>query len=237
MVGLTQGYNMNKACTKCGISKPLDEFYKSKSGKYGRRAICKECFGKQSKKYSQEHLEEYRKHSLKYYYNNREECLVRGRKYQEEHKDERRQKGGYLSMYENKSCASYLGVVIGERLCRHLFKDVEVMPMHNPGYDIVCGKGFKIDVKTSSTRYNDGKYPHWGFDINKNKIADFFILVAFDNRADLNPLHLWMIPGHEINKDANKSISPSTLYKWSKWKRDVKDAQLCCTEMKNKKIE
>ncbi|MCK4665975.1 hypothetical protein KAU33_04455 [Candidatus Dependentiae bacterium] len=229
---------MNKTCTKCDISKPLDEFYKSKDGKYGKRAICKKCFGKQSKKHAQEHPEKYRKYSLKYYYNNREDSLIKMKKYQEEHKDERREKGGYLSMYENKTCAAYLGVVIGERLCRHLFKDVEVMPFGNTGYDIICNKGKKIDVKTSCTRYNNGKYPHWGFDINENKIADFFILVAFDNRTDLNPLHLWMISGHEVNKNASKSISPSTVHKWSQWEKDIKNARLCCAEMKkiNKEV-
>ena len=149
-------------------------------------------------------------------------------------KEERRQKGGYLSMYENKDCASYFGVVIEERLCRHLFKDVEMMPMRNPSYDIICNKGKKIDVKTSSTRYNNGKYPHWGFDINENKIADYFIFVAFNNRTDLNSLHLWMIPGHEINENASKSIGPTTLHKWKQWERNIKDAQLCCNEMRNK---
>ena len=225
---------MNKTCSKCGTSKPLNEFYKSKSGKYGVRAICKKCFGKQSKKYTQEHPEEYRKHALKYYYKNHEESLKRMKNYQENHKDERRQKGGYLSMYENKSCASYLGVVIGERLCRHLFKDVEIMPNGNQGFDIICSKGMKIDVKTSSTRFNEGKYPHWGFDINENKIPDFFICVAFDNRTDLNPLHLWMIPGDEINENASKSISLSTIHKWNQWERDIDDAQLCCAELKSK---
>ena len=32
-----------KKCTKCGIEKPLSEFYKQKSGKNGFRADCKKC--------------------------------------------------------------------------------------------------------------------------------------------------------------------------------------------------
>lgn len=33
----------SRICTKCGKEKPLEEFSRNKSGKYGRRAFCKEC--------------------------------------------------------------------------------------------------------------------------------------------------------------------------------------------------
>lgn len=32
-----------KTCTKCGMDKPLSEFYKSKTEKYGHTARCKIC--------------------------------------------------------------------------------------------------------------------------------------------------------------------------------------------------
>jgi hypothetical protein len=32
-----------KKCSKCGIEKPLDDFYKSRSGKFGRTQQCKVC--------------------------------------------------------------------------------------------------------------------------------------------------------------------------------------------------
>ena len=32
-----------KTCTKCGEEKPLDEYHKKKSGKYGRNSQCKAC--------------------------------------------------------------------------------------------------------------------------------------------------------------------------------------------------
>lgn len=34
---------MEKACTKCGMTKPINEFYKSKRGLFGVRADCKTC--------------------------------------------------------------------------------------------------------------------------------------------------------------------------------------------------
>ena len=35
---------MSKVCTKCKVEKPLDEFYRNKKQKDGRRARCKECY-------------------------------------------------------------------------------------------------------------------------------------------------------------------------------------------------
>ena len=210
----------SKTCSKCGISKSLDDFYRDKRAKDNKQSQCKECMSKKNKKYRQKHRSEKSEYDKKYYL---------------KHKDEVRQRTGQVSMYENKLCSSYLGVVVAERLCRHLFKDVEVMPYGNTGFDIICNKGMKIDVKSKCTDYtNKSKIPRWKFTINYNIVADYFIFVAFDNRIDLNPLHMWMIPGKEINHRASKSIALSRIHKWDKWKRDINDAQLCCAELKNK---
>ena len=40
-----------KICTKCDIKKELNKFHKSKRGKFGVRADCKECCKKRRKKY------------------------------------------------------------------------------------------------------------------------------------------------------------------------------------------
>ena len=190
-----------KKCSECGILKPLNEFHKQKGRKYDRRSNCKKCVSEHGKIYRQIYSEE-----------------ISIRK-------------GCIPLGKNKFCASYLGVVIGERLCRHLFKDVEVMPYGHSGYDIICNKGKKIDVKAAYVSLNHGNSV-WSFRIKHNKIADFFILVAFDNRTDLNPLHLWMIPGKEINKNSGKSIRPSTLHKWSQWEKDIDSVKLCCNDLR-----
>ena len=212
--------NLTKTCPKCGETKPLDEFHKSKTGKYGRYNQCKICKNARIRKYRQEH---------------REKLLIHRRELYKEHKNELIEKGECEPMYENKLCPQYLGIVIGERLCRHLFKDVEVMPIHNAGYDIVCSHGKRIDVKTACMTLVNKKYPRWGFNIRMCTAADYFICVAFDNVKDLNPLHIWMIPGKEINHLTGISIRPSTLHKWSQWERDINNAQLCCAEMKKEK--
>ena len=141
-------------------------------------------------------------------------------------------KKGHLPYSENKECPQYLGIHIAEELLRHYFNDVEVMPFGNPGYDFICNKGWKVDAK-SSCLLKDRKSHTWQFNINRNTIADFFVCVAFDNREDLNVLHVWMIPGEKLNHLMNASIRPSTVHKWDQYKLDIDKVSSCCNEMKD----
>ena len=61
-----------KICTKCKIEKELSEFSTQKNGKFGVTSVCKICFNKYAKKYSQENKEKILIKSKKYYQENRE---------------------------------------------------------------------------------------------------------------------------------------------------------------------
>ena len=98
------------------------------------------------------------------------------------------------SMETNKDCALFLGYHVAERVLSYVFKDVQRMSVNNPGFDFICNKGYKIDVK-SSCLYNKNSY---NFNIGNNKIADYFLLIGFDNRENLNPQHIWLIKSNEI---------------------------------------
>ena len=178
-----------KKCNKCGMEKPLNDFHNDKNYKDGKRGDCKEC----------------RKDYIKNYYEDGDGREKRKKWYEKVG----REKAGHLSMYENKSCANYLGIVIGERLVRHLFKDVEVMSYGFPDYDFICNKGKKIDVKTGCIQKKEDGYLNsnrWQFHIENNKIADFFLCVAFNYVENLIPLHLWMMPASEVNDQAGINI-------------------------------
>lgn len=222
--------NKTKICSKCGISKPIDEFYKHKDCKDRRYPECKECKREVNKKHYQDHQEEKISYSRNYYQDHQEERINYSRNYYEK---TGREKAGKKSMYKDKTTPQYFGIVIGEQLIRHLFKDVIVMPPNNIGFDFICNKGKKIDVKTGCTQGIKYKHPKWNFHIRNNTTADFFICVAFDNRTDLNPLYMWLIPGYILNIQSGAQISQSTIHKWDKWKMDIDDAQMCCNEMKN----
>ena len=195
---------MSETCNKCGVELTDDNWYPSrqKSGNY----ICKGCYGKQRSSWR---------------YNNPDKIKAQNAR--------SRLKRGGMPMSENKKCAAYLGVHVAERVLRHLFNDVEVMPYGNPGYDIICNMGKKIDVKGGCILKNNNG---WTFRIAHNVIADYFICVAFDNREDLNPLHIWMLPGEKFNHLTGASISQSTIHKWDEYKQDIDKIIACCDILK-----
>ena len=195
--------NSTKTCTKCGILKPLDEFYKQNATIDGRRTQCKACT-----------KEFVKKHRIP---KTREEIKITG----------------YMPQSKYLNCAPKFGMFIAERLCKHLFKNLEIRP-DNKFNLIYCGNK-KIYVKSASITLNESEQPKWSFTFKKNNNVDYFICIAFDNQIDLNILYMWMIPGRVINHLTGIYISPYSIYKWDEWKVDTEDARLCCAELKEVK--
>ncbi len=153
----------------------------------------------------------------------------------------RHKKGLSKPMSEDKECSNYLGIHIAERVLSHVFESVTRMPNNNPGYDFICKKGYKIDVKSSALRVSHKKTTtkKWDFTIRRNKIADYFILLAFDNRTDLNPLHIWLIKGEEIIREKKLNnmhalaISELQTVQFEKYRKnsEIDKVIVCCTEL------
>lgn len=138
--------------------------------------------------------------------------------------------GKESNMVVNKNCAQYLGCYIAEQVLAKIFKNTQRMPFGNIGFDFICNNGYKIDVKSSATGYRGS----WQFQIGKNTIADYFLCMAFDDRKDLIPVHLWLIPGKDVNHNKGIQISKSTIQRWAKYEQPIDKVIECCNEMKNK---
>ncbi len=140
---------------------------------------------------------------------------------------------GITSMKINKKCGIFLGCYVAERVLSHIFKDVERMPHGNKGFDFICNKGMKIDVKSSCLHKNNT----YTFSIRENKIADYFLCIGFDNRESLNPQHIWLIKGNLINETITLTIlnNINVLSKYSKYELTdkLKKTVECCTELKS----
>jgi len=136
-----------------------------------------------------------------------------------------------IPMTKNKTCPVFLGVHVAERVLSRIFNNVEVMPYGTPGFDFICRKGYKIDVK-SSCKIKNGTAIRWKFYIRNNKTPDYFLLIAFDNRDDLNPEHVWLIPGNVLNTKTGVTISSSTLDKWKQYEKPIDDVLICCNKLK-----
>ncbi len=102
---------------------------------------------------------------------------------------------GITSIKVNKDCSMFLGCHIAERVLIYVFKDVQKMLSNNKGFDFICNKGKKIDVKSCCL---DLKRNNYNFAIGRNKITDYFLLIGFDDRTNLNPQHIWLIKSDEL---------------------------------------
>ena len=147
--------------------------------------------------------------------------------------DYNRRTGISLPMNENKECGAFLGVHVSERVLSHVFKHVERMPHNNRGYDFICGRGYKIDVKSSCRHHRSGNAADsWGFVIRRNQIAGYFLCLAFDNRESLNPEHIWLIPAGDINNHVMISVADTQVCKWRKYELPINKVMSCCNEMR-----
>lgn len=65
-----------KACTCCGLRKPLEDFYKAALGSDGREAICKPCRKDKSQQWRRENEERNRAANRSWYERNKERAAA-----------------------------------------------------------------------------------------------------------------------------------------------------------------
>lgn len=203
---------MYKKCPHCGETKLVSEFYRSSSTKSGYQYWCKTCSNERNRRWRSENSDHVR-------------ALNNASRYR---------RGIHKPLGTNPYCSSYLGVFVAERVLAHVFDHVEKMPYGNPGFDFRCGRGCKIDVKSACRLTRLCHSDSWPFAIRKNANADYFLLIAFSDRENLEPEHVWLVPGELVNDKFGVSISDSRLDKWSKYELDDKLAQViaCCDSIR-----
>ena len=152
-----------------------------------------------------------------------------------EHSNKNHKDGLFKPLGENKETALYLGYYIAENVLSNIFKDVKRMGINNSGFDFVCNKGYKIDVKASVLHKNKYKNPYWQFGIRQNNIPDYFLLIAFDNRENLNPLHVWLVPKDKICHLKGLSLSLKRIDEWKQYELEDKLEKVitCCNKIKS----
>lgn len=153
--------------------------------------------------------------------------------------DYKHRTGRTRPLSDAKDTTVYLGVHIAERILSRYFEDVKRMPYGNPGYDFLCKRGYKIDVKSSTLIHTDGRPEYWKFMIKKNQVADYFLCLAFDNRERLTPLHIWLIPGDIVRDHHGLHISnlENRIMKWSRFERPIDKVADCCEVLRGESNE
>ena len=79
---------MSKTCTKCGETKPLDDFHRDKTRAGGRKPYCKECVREYARRYYEENSDKELDRHRRYREENRDKERERHRRYREENRDE-----------------------------------------------------------------------------------------------------------------------------------------------------
>lgn len=232
-----------KRCYRCGEYKPYSEFYRDSSKKDGKMGMCKSCYTSKYKDNkikitekkcrccgAEKPVSEFYKSVASYdgFGPYCKQChLKKGN-------DARHRSGRHKPLSQNKQCSAYLGVHIAERVLANAFGSVEKTKYGFPGYDFICGKGYKIDAKSCCRQKTIGKSDRWKFHIAKNNIADYFLCLAFDNRSDLEPEHVWIIPGRCVSHATSIGISEATLDKWREWERPLGKISCLCDVLRTK---
>lgn len=78
---------MSKTCSKCGETKPLEEFHKSPSGADGYRGYCKECQKEKAKAYYKANKERHAASGKAWYEANKERRAAAARAWHEANPD------------------------------------------------------------------------------------------------------------------------------------------------------
>ena len=141
------------------------------------------------------------------------------------HRDWTHKTGRRHPYSETRNCTVFLGVHVAERLLASVFTGVKQMPYGNPGYDFICGKGYKVDVKSACISYAK-RWGGWKFATKNNIIADYFACIALDNRNALNPLHFWLIPTEILSNQLSLTIMEQSVNKWLYYEKPI-DKLIC----------
>ena len=72
---------MEKDCTKCGVSKPLEMFGKHKNGIHGRNSECKKCQAKRDKANKDKKKDKIKEYNKLYNQTNKEAILEYNKQY------------------------------------------------------------------------------------------------------------------------------------------------------------
>jgi hypothetical protein len=142
---------------------------------------------------------------------------------------------GCHPMSENRSCAGWLGIHVAERALSKFFAHITRTPSGSSGGDFRCDKGFLIDVKCACLHFRVGQCAHWTVFPGHNTEADFFLFLLFDNRKDLTPMHVMLVPGCVVNNQSSVSITNNikSLAKWVQYEKPLDKVVCCCEKMRS----
>jgi hypothetical protein len=204
-------YMKTKYCSGCKSDRPLDEFRFYLSGPRANTptSICRDC----------EHVYRITRPKSREYYRTRAHITGKNR-----------------PIEEARDTGNWLGIYVAERVLSHYFEGITRMPFGNHGFDFICKNGFKIDAKSSCLNHRPHRNQCWHFNTFHNVAADYFLCLAFDDRENMAPMHVWLVPsGVVANKTGFNIIDvPWSLSEWSQYEKPINKVLSCCATFRSK---
>ena len=125
---------MSKVCKKCGIEKELTEFHKDKSGKFGRKYLCRVCSSKKDREWRTKNIEKARARNRASYAKNKHKKFKRERERLQEDPIARMIKNyrnRTRDTYKDKKSSLDLLGCSGAELAQHLEKQFQEGMTHD----------------------------------------------------------------------------------------------------------
>lgn len=160
-----------KECSKCGLLKPLEQFYPHNEGKFGRRPDCIACHGERTKAYRAANVEKLRAWHKKHRAENREVLKAKDKAYYKKNKAiliqkmveyNRKNKEAYLERMRRwrKNNPEKVQVWVRNRRLKvknvwHKIADIERMLTAQSGKCIYC----RVDITERKSREVDHIIP------------------------------------------------------------------------------
>lgn len=101
-----------KICTKCKIEKPLNEFHKQKTGKFGLQSYCKLCNSETKEQWKLNHPDKLKETNKKYRLEHRKEIKERDKIYNQVHKEEMKRKRNIYLKKRRKTDPLYKSICL-----------------------------------------------------------------------------------------------------------------------------
>lgn len=112
-----------------------------------------------------------------------------------------------------------------------------------PQFKLERNKEYNIQLKVRCLVYAPDSSPRWNFHvdtynnfaIDRNNIPDYFIFSAWDDRNNLEPLHIWMIHKDEMVRIGRNRINKRVL--WNRTGLSIYDSQRSLSEFEKYELK
>jgi len=235
---------MTKICSKCKIEKPIEMFFKSKSGKDGLKSQCKECNAKYDATHYEANKDKIKTQSMEWGKNNKDKRKIYMAKYRKTHKESIQKYGvEYLKLHktERQKYEAEYRKIHKDKMTKY---QVEYHKINKDKIKIRDAKYRNIHKSESAEYYKSHKHEHNLKTSERRKSVRLEVLMHYSNKTmqckkcgerHIEFLEIDHINGGGSKHRRNENIGSMYHYLWS---NDFPEGyQILCSNCNIKKVK